>query len=172
MDEIFRRRARNAAISSKQQELRKNLWPEVQEDRLWNRKSKKGFTTIPRTMPLFMNIMDGMSKGKPVSAVYLDLWCRAFDEHLVTLNDKEKLAFWSGFTGQRATQTWKDRLKILNSLGFIKLAPGPYGESSYALIMNPYKVVKDHHEKKTPNLTQALYNALLERAGEIKADDM
>lgn len=164
--------ARNIAIATQQLNLRAKLWPEVKEDDLWNRKKKQGYTTIPRTMPLFMEIMDSMSNGKPVSSVYLNLWCRAFDEHIIVLSNKEEMAFYSGFTGQRAIQTWTARLDILNTLGFIKLVPGPHGNRSYALIVNPYRVIRKHHEKKTAGISMALYNALVARAGEIKADDI
>ena len=166
------RRSSKAAIAAKQINLRSKLWPDVEEGDLWDRKTKKGFTTIPRSMPLFMEIMDAMSKNKPVSSVYLNLWCRAFDEHMVVLSDKEELAFHSGFTGQRAVQTLNARLDTLKALGFIKRAPGSHGERSHALILNPYKVVQKHRKGKTAGLTDALYNALIERASEIKADDI
>jgi hypothetical protein len=164
--------ARKKAISDTRCDLRSKLWPEVTEDELWNRKKKSGFTTIPRTMPLFMNIMDCMSNGKPVSSIYLDLWCRSFDEHVITLNNKEEMAFYSGFGGQRGTQTWSNRLDILSELGFVKVAAGPHGKRSYALILNPYKIVEKHKKDKTPELTDDHYNALVARAGEIKADDI
>lgn len=152
---------RTKAIASKQLGLRSKLWPKINEDHIWNRKIKSGFTTIPRTMPLFMEIMDSMSSGQPVSSVYFELWCRAFDEHIVTLNNKKEMAFHSGFTGQRAIQTWTSRIKILNKLGFINIVPGPHGDLSYALILNPYVVVKKHRKKKTPGISDPYYNALL-----------
>jgi len=166
------RNTRANAIATKQLGLRAKLWPKIKEEHIWNRKTKTGFTTIPRTMPLFMAIMDSMSNGKPVSSVYFELWCRAFDEHVVTLNNKTEMAFHSGFTGQRAVQTWTSRMKILNKLGFINIVSGPHGDLSYALILNPYVVVKRHHKKKTQGITDAYYNALVGRASDIKADDI
>src|SRR5271166_3941141 len=50
--------------------LRNHLWPHVTPDRLWSRKSAKGFATVPRTLPLIMQIMDRLNVGKPVSSVY------------------------------------------------------------------------------------------------------
>jgi hypothetical protein len=164
--------ARKKAISDTQCELRAKLWPSVTEDDLWNRKKRSGFTTIPRTMPLFAEIMDSMSSGKPVSKVYLDLWCRAFDEHVVVLSKKVEMAFNSGFGSQRGVQTWSSRLDILADLGFVKVASGSNGPRSYALILNPYKIVAKHWALKTSGLTEAHYNALIARAIEIKADDI
>lgn len=163
---------RKKIIRSRQVALRAKLWPEIKEEDLWNRKKKSGFTTVPRTMPIFMRILDSMSNGKPLSDVYLDLWCRAFDEHMLALNRKEEMAFACGFTGQRGVQTWTTRIDILAKLGFVLLAEGPNGPRSYILIINPYPVVKRHKTKKTPGITDALYNALLARASEIGADDI
>lgn len=123
-------------------------------------------------MPLLLGIMDSLSKGKPVSSVYLDLWCRAFDECFVTLNKPREMAFFAGYTGQRAEQTWVTRVKILMNLGFIDVKSGPSGPLSYALIWNPYEVAEAHHRKKTAGMRDDLFHALLQRANEIKADDL
>jgi hypothetical protein len=140
---------------------------------LWLRKERHGFITVPRTMPLIMQIMDDMSKGKPIGATYFELWCRAHDECLVTLTKAEELAFHAGFTGQRALSTWRERLRILKKLGFVDIKEGPAGEFSYALILNPYLVIKKHFEHhKTPGITQRTYNSLQQRAIDIGATDL
>jgi hypothetical protein len=162
---------RRSKIKESQQKLRARLWPKLDEARLWHRQTKQGFITIPRPMPLIMEIMDDMANGKPVSSAYLELWCRSFDEGFVTLSKQDEIAFASGFSGQRGTSTWRQRMKILQELGFIDLAPGPSGPMSYALIWNPYFVIKDHKEQNTPGLREDLYNALMGRAYEIGADD-
>src|SRR5882672_8579876 len=93
-------------IALRQLELRKVLWPNAKPEHLWLRAVRDGFTTIPRTLPLIFHVMDAMSKGKPVSSTYFDLWCRAYDECFVTLNKHREMAFHAGFSGQRAEQTW------------------------------------------------------------------
>ena len=149
---------------------RKKFWPDLQDEDLWIRTQRKGFTTIPRPMPLIMQIMDQLSKKtKPVSSTYLELWCRSFDDCFVTLNNQAVLAFHSGFEGQRALATWRGRLDILNELGFIDLKPGPNGEMSYALILNPFHVIKKLYEEK--RIAEGIYNALIDRMIEIKATD-
>lgn len=42
---------------------------------------------------------------------------------------------------------------------------------SYALILNPYLVIRRLHDQKRPGLREDKYNALIERAGEIGAED-
>ena len=165
-------RRTQSKITKKQLLLRDKLWPKVADSKLWLRKVKTGFTTIPRTMPLLLEIMDSLSNGKPVSSAYLDLWCRAYDECFVTLNKPREMAFHAGYSGQRAEQTWTDRIRILAKLGFIDVKPGPSGDLSYALIWNPYQVVKTHHTKKTAGFRDDLFNALIQRANEIRADDL
>ncbi len=61
-------------------------------------------------------------------------------------------------------------MKELVRLGFIKVAPGRSGDYNYILILNPYAVIK-HHREEGHITDDASYNALLERASEIGADD-
>lgn len=163
---------RNKKIDERQRELRDRLWPEVTEDDLWFRQKSKGFATLPRTMPLMLAIMDDMAKTTPVSSTYLELFCRGFDDCMIILSKPREMAFHAGFTGQRAERTWKDRLKILSDLGFIKLKEGPSGPMSYALILNPYRVIKMHYGNSHPGVTMDKYNALMARAIEIGAKDL
>jgi hypothetical protein len=170
MIEVVERATSN--ISIRQLQLRKELWPQFGSKDLWLRRIRNGFTTIPRTMPLILQTMDSLSKGRPVSSVYLDLWCRAYDECFVVLNRHQEMAFSAGFTGQRAEQTWMSRISILKDLGFIATQPGPSGPLSYAIILNPYKVIKRLHAQQAAGLTADLYNTLLARSIEIGADDL
>jgi hypothetical protein len=162
---------RNEKIAEKRLEQRRRIFPHITDADLWRRQTSKGFTTIPRGLPLVMMLMDRLSKGKPVSATYFELWCRMFDESFLHLKPRE-MAFYSGFSGQRAEQTWTERMRILQRLGFIKIQPGAEGEMSYAVVLNPYTIIKNHFEKKTPGLDAAAYNALLQRAVEIGAKDL
>jgi hypothetical protein len=123
-------------------------------------------------MPLIMVIMDAMSNGKPVSSTYFDIWCRAWDECFVTLDKSREMAFHAGFTGQRAELTWKGRIRLLAELGFIDVKPGPSGDMSYALIWNPYLVIKEHWKNKKPGFTEDLWNALVQRTIQIGAKDL
>ena len=70
------------------------------------------------------------------------------------------LAFHSGFSGQRAVRTWKERIKALDGLGFIRTAAGTAGPYSHAVILNPHFVIRRLYAAKTPGLTAASYNAL------------
>lgn len=149
--------------------LRTHLWPHVNAARLWSRKSAKGFATVPRTLPLILQIMDRLHVGKPVSFVYLDLFCRAFDESFVRLDKAHQMAFSSGFVTARGHHTWAERLDQLQQDGFIDIAPGPFGARSFALIYNPYLVIQDL--RCQDRVDDALYNALLFEAESFGAKD-
>lgn len=161
---------RNQRIADRQLQLRGKLWPEINSNQIWSRKERQGFTTIPRALPLVLAILDKMAIGKPVSSTYFELWCRAFDEGFVTLNRDEEMAFHAGFSGQRSRRTWLGRLKRLEELGFISVKPGAFGPQSYALLLNPYLVIREHYDKG--EVPDEYFLAMVARLNEIRADDL
>ncbi len=160
-----------SAISKKQLAIRELHWPKA-EPYLWDRKAHKGFTTIPKTMPMILKIMDEMTKGAPVSSTYLNLWCNTWDNSFVILNKNGEMANASGFGGQRGEHTWLTRVKRLQELYFIDVKPGKSGPFGNAIIWNPHLVIRWHKDQGTPGLIAASFNALLEQALEIGAKDM
>lgn len=157
-------------IARQKMAMRASLWPNLDASRLWERETSTGWLSVPRAMPLVMQIMDSLSKGKPVSSTYLDLWCRTYDDSFVIANKHREMAYHSGFTGERAVRTWVTRMRILEELGFIDVQEGPSGPISYVLIFNPYLVVRDHRE--AGRVGHAFYNALVQRMIEIGAQDL
>jgi hypothetical protein len=163
-------KGKSRTILQRHLEARAMLWPEVTNRMLWDRKERDGFSTVPRTMPLMMSIMDDMSgKGYPIGQTYFEMWSRLYDELFLTLNRNEEMAFHSGFEGQRAVRTWKDRVQRLSDLGFIGLQSGPNGDQSYAIFFNPYHVIKRAYIKG--DVQPNKWRSLLIRANEIGASD-
>jgi hypothetical protein len=160
-----------SVIAKKQLALRDQLWPSASAH-IWHRSAHKGYTTIPKTMPMILKIMDEMTKGTPVSSTYLTLWCSTWDNSFVTLSKAGELANAAGFGGQRGEHTWASRMKLLHKLHFVDIKAGKAGPMSHAIIWNPHVVIKWHHEQKTPGLMEASYTALIEWALDIGAKDM
>jgi len=159
------------AIAKKQLAVRELHWPGAMPS-LWHRSANKGFATIPKTMPLILKIMDEMTKGAPVSSTYLTLWCSTWDNSFVVLSKPGDMANAAGFGGQRGEHTWATRMKKLKELHFIDIKAGKSGPMSNAIIWNPHMVLRWHHAQKTPGLTEASYNSLIEWALDIGAKDM
>lgn len=156
--------------------MRKALWPEIGDEDLWLRNDRDGFTTIPRTMPLFMELIADASKrvtgGKSVPAgkAYLVLWCRVFDEGMVKIEVEAAAAMEAGYVGERNVTTWREHLRVLKDLGFIDYAAGLAGPCQFVLLINPYHAVKALHAKGW--VQQGPYIALFQRAQEIRATDL
>ena len=163
-------RARSRDIARRQLDTRARLWPALSSHMLWSM-DNEGWVALPRLMPLMMSIMDDLSgSGFPVSRTYLELWSRLREEQFLTLNRPEEMAFHAGFEGQRALRTWKDRVQRLANLGFIDLVAGPLGDLSYAVVYNPYHVIKRAYLKG--EVQERKWQSLVVRAEEISAFDI
>ncbi len=161
---------RRSKIARQKLSLRNELWPSLVENELWDREVSDGWLSVPRPMPLLFQIMDSLSKGKPISSTYFDLWCRTYDDAFVIANKEREMAYYSGFTGERAVRTWTTRMQILRDLEFLDYKDGPSGPISYVLIRNPYRVVAKHYEGGLVN--EGHFNSLRQRMMEIGADDL
>lgn len=132
---------------------------------VWRRKTNDGFTTLPRTMPLVMQVIDSQSKGQPAGHTLFCLWARSPDNPLVVIEHPATFAAEAGFDGERAVDTWRRRMKTLLALNFISAKKGPSGDFHYVLLLNPNVAVEFLWQKK---LIQAgLYSRFLDRLAEV-----
>ena len=161
---------RETKIDKAQKRLRQRLWGAVDDTELWHRDRHNGFTTIPRGLQHVMQIMDALSKGKPLSASYLTLWCWLREESVVDIRSPSEFAFESGFTGQRAVSTWRERMRILADLGFVRIEEGRYGPISHVLVLNPHLAVKRLHD--AGKIQPVRFHALVARLEEIGEADL
>lgn len=154
--------------------LRKHLWPDVGEERLWliGDKNKKGFSPIPRPLPILMSMIGDASKhvstkSVPAGRSYLVLWCRVFGEALVKIENEMMAASEAGYSGERSVSTWREHMRVLKELGFIDTRPGGAGPMHYILLLNPYKVAMELRAKGW--IQEVQFTALFHRAVEIGA---
>jgi hypothetical protein len=133
-------RPRITAAQRRRLRLRDELWPDVTPDQLWSRTRFVGFTTIPRTLPLIIKIIDELDKKK-AGRVYFDLWARAFDDYVVEVRDEYEAAFSSGYERQRAVRSWRERIDVLEQYGFVRTKATPHGAYRYVLILDPHKII-------------------------------
>jgi hypothetical protein len=128
------KRPKMAERAQQQQELHFPGWSTLW---LWNRKVHHGYATIARTLPLGMQAIDAQSKGQPAGHTLFCLWARSPDHPLVIIENPATFAAEAGFTGERAVDTWRRRMKRLQELKFIAAKKGPAGDFSYVLLQNP-----------------------------------
>ncbi len=136
---------RSLKIQQRRVALRDQFFPDA-ANLVWTRQLNAGYCSVPRTIPWIALLIAQLSTHGNPSGVYWDFWCRAFDEGVIEVNDEQEFAFSSGYTGNRALRTWKEHVKQLQKLGFIKVAPKGNREIGYILLLNPYLVVE--HLKK------------------------
>ncbi len=159
---------RASKAQEKARALRESIWPGFDEKLLWSSTTCKGYTPVPRTLPLIMNIIDVLTKNKPAGRPYFVLWCRSFDQSLISIDNPLTLAIESGFSGERALSTWRDRMRSLVELGFILAKDGPAGPYQFVLMLNPHKVVWNMRDQ----IQEGMFRQLQARAIDIGAEDL
>ena len=142
-------------------------FPDVPDTLLWRRSSNDGFTTVPRTLPIAMQAIDDKSNGAPAGHSLFCLWARAPDNPLVMVENPATFAVETGFTGERAIDTWRKRMRRLRELGFIRTKPGPSGEFHFILLLNPNVAVELMRQKGL--VQDGLYSRFIERAADVGA---
>jgi hypothetical protein len=159
------RRMKMAERARQQKDLH---FPEWHEDWLWHRTRNDGFTTLPRTMPLIMQAVDALSGGHPAGQALLTLWCRSPDHALVTIESPGVFAAESGFTGLRAVDSWRRRMRKLVELGFIATKPGASGDFHYVLLLNPHWAI-ERRQRWSGDIPASIYNRFVERVMDVGA---
>jgi hypothetical protein len=161
--------ARKSGMAEKAAQQLEAYFPDVPEEFLWLRKKNQGFTTLPRTMPIIMQIIDNYSKNQPAGHTYFSLWCRAPDHPLITIENPIIFAAEAGFSGVRAVDTWRRRMKTLQELGFIRTRKGASGDFHYVLLRNPNMAVEHLHLTSDQKIQEELYSKFFDRILEIGA---
>lgn len=158
---------RSRSLSRKREALRDALWPDA-PNVVWSRRRSRGFTTVPRILPLVMRLQCHLESHGDPSKVYLDLWLRAFDEGMVTVRDEEEMAYGSGYSGTRAVRTWREHINSLVHLGFIRIQAMGNREIAQILLLDPIKVAtRLRADQQVPD---EWWIAFVSRANEVGAD--
>lgn len=171
------------AVRSKDIELRDTYFEDA-GDRIWDRTKHHGFATVPKTMPLLMRALDELSKGKPLGQTYFALFCATWDNGFFRLGRSTDLPYASGFTGPRGVRGWQERMKLLESFGFVEIRASGDQKFGLAFLPNPNIILLNLWEKKMTQgkgpfepeglagLQEATMSAFLERAIDVGANDV
>lgn len=158
---------RRLTMAERAQQLMEVHFPDVPKEWKWTRKTHDGFSTIPRTLPIAMQVIDADSKGQPAGHVLFCLWARMPDHPVITIENPSTFAAEAGFLGERAVDTWRRRMKKLRELQFIITKPGASGEFHYVMLTNPNVAVE--WMRGNGKVQDGLYGRFIERLPEIGA---
>jgi len=155
-------RPKNQA-EAKREQIRNEVFPNSAQD-IYDRKVHNGYSTVPRTIGLMLTLIEELApKGKNPSRVYSELWFRTFDDKLVDVKDEEEFAYASGLSVRR----WRERIDVLENLGFIKVAPNGNKRYGYILLRNPNNVVQEMKQQSNNQIPSKWWTAYTKRCVEI-----
>ncbi len=137
MANVKQRNTRRLKMAERAEQMKSLHFPDFPPALLWDRKQHDGFSTVPRTLPIVMQVIDHQTKGHAAGHTLFCLWARMPDHPLITIEHPATYAAEAGFSGIRAVDTWRRRMKLLKKLNFIDAKSGPSGEFHYVLLMNP-----------------------------------
>lgn len=160
--------AKRMKMAERSQQQKDLHFPGIDPVFLWHRKTNDGYITIPRTLPIAMQAVDMQStKGQPAGHALFSLWARSPDNSVVIIENPATFAAEAGFTGERAVDTWRKRMKILRDLWMIQTKTGASGEFHYVLLMNPN--VSIEWMRSHGKVQDGLYGRFIDRVMEIGA---
>jgi hypothetical protein len=140
-------RAKRLSMSERAEQQLELHFPNYHKLWLWLRKANDGYTTVPRTLPFVMQAIDHQSKSQPAGHTLFCLWARSPDHPLLIIENPLSYAVEAGFSGPRAVDTWRRRMKKLRELHFIDVKKGDAGDFNYVLLLNPNVAMEHMHQR-------------------------
>lgn len=118
------------------EKLRNEFWPS--ED-AWTGENEKGWFRAPRTLPLVLGLLGEktLSGNQDPTKVYVELLARHIDGGVIEMGHEGDHAFAAGYDGPRAIRTWRERMRVLEKLGFIRTKRAGNQDFKYVLLVHP-----------------------------------
>jgi hypothetical protein len=142
----------------RREKLRQEYWP---DEIAWDGKGR-GWYPSPRTLPLILGLLASkdLSGNQDPSRVYVELLSRHMDEGFIEMTHEEDHAYAAGYWGERSARTWRERMEILEQIGFIKSKPKGNRKYGYVLLVHPAVAVQQLKEQgKLPSRWWDAYRA-------------
>jgi hypothetical protein len=145
-------------MATKREKLRRQHWP--REEDTWTGE-EAGWFKIPRTLPLCFAMLSKEVRGKTdPTAVYLELLSHHYGDGFIELQHEDDHAFAVGYSRSRV-RSWRERMAVLEELGFIKTkSSGPH-KYRYVLLMHPTTVIQKFRD--AGKIPDGLWNAYTNR---------
>jgi hypothetical protein len=112
------------------------FWP---NDIAWTGENEKGWFRAPRTLPLLLALLSSkqVSGNTDPTRVYMELLARHVDEGVVQMATDEEHAFAAGYDGDRGVRSWRERMRLLEEIGVIKIKKMGPKKYAYILLVHP-----------------------------------
>src|SRR4051794_37286609 len=109
----------------------------------WPPEGEGGYAKIPRTLPILLVLLGSkeLVGNRDVVARYLDLLARNMGEGIVDLEDDSLHAFRAGFNTNRRKRSCRERMGLLEQLGFIKIKKYGRRKLGRVVIVHPHLAV-------------------------------
>lgn len=122
--------------------LKTEFW---ETDIAWTGKDEKGWFRATRTLPLILILLaDKKVSGQlDPTRVYLELLARHMDSGVVEMVSDGEHSYAAGYSGSRGVRTWQERMKVLESAGFIKTKKVGNLHYKYVLLVHPAIAVQN-----------------------------
>ena len=152
-----------SSAEKRREELRKDFFP---DEEFWTDSKEKGWFSATRTLSLVLGLMDSkaLSGNRAPSKVYVELLTRHVDSGIIEMKSEEEHAYAAGYTGNRAVRSWRERMRLLKELGFIKTKEGGGRVFHYVLLVHPTVAVKQLFNKN--KVSDAWWTTYRGRQGE------
>lgn len=125
------------------EKLREWIWP-ASAGRAWPHGAGETWFELPRYFPALLRLLSSkaLRGDRDLSRTYLSLFA-LHEGGVVELGEEGRHAELAGFTASpRGIKSWRERMRLLEALGFLRIAPRatrPYG---FVLLLDPLPVVE------------------------------
>jgi hypothetical protein len=125
-----------SAGTSRRRALRDEVWP---DETPWTGENEKGWFRAPRTLPLIMALLGSktVSGNTDPTPVYLELLARHLDGGVIQMANDEEHAFAAGYAGYRGVRSWRERMRVLEEAGIIRIRRMGVKHFAYVLLVHP-----------------------------------
>jgi hypothetical protein len=126
--------------AERREKLRVEFWSDGDA---WTGENEKGWFRAPRTLPLLLGLLSekDLSGNQDPTKVYVELLARHIDSGIIEMGHEADHAFAAGYEGSRGVRTWRERMKILEKLGFIRTRRAGNQDFKYVLLVHPTTVI-------------------------------
>ena len=153
-----------SARDTRRKQLKKEFWP---HDIPWRGSQEKGYFCSPRSLCFVLQALSSklVSGSANPSMIYVELLSRHHGQGVIEMTHNEDHAYAAGYTTTRGFRTWRNGMKLLEEVGFIR---ANMSGQRYAkvLLIHPSLAMKALHD--AGKIDEQLWEAFRARQIEVK----